>query len=152
MLTSTWPFLNENMVSLFLTKCFCYVCIMCSITLSFQTVLSERFINNAVAQSLFIKKPTLSFYFDFILYHRAMKRNVFRWALITLKIYSIRHILLYMCLTLIPFIPLLTDLYACFKRLSMMILIESKSMLIVYWLGDRKLINAYLTKKQHTKY
>ena len=26
------------------------------------------------------------------------------------------------------------------------ILIESKSMLIVYWLGDRKLINAYLTK------
>ena len=28
----------------------------------------------------------------------------------------------------------------------MLILIESRSMLIVYWLGDRKLINAYLTK------
>ena len=27
-----------------------------------------------------------------------------------------------------------------------LILIESRSMLIVYWLGDRKLINAYLTK------
>ena len=27
----------------------------------------------------------------------------------------------------------------------MLILIESRSMLIVYWLGDRKLINAYLT-------
>ena len=24
--------------------------------------------------------------------------------------------------------------------------VESRSMLIVYWLGDRKLINAYLTK------
>ena len=28
----------------------------------------------------------------------------------------------------------------------MLILIESRSMLIVYWLDDRKLINAYLTK------
>ena len=28
----------------------------------------------------------------------------------------------------------------------MLILIESRSILIVYWLGDRKLINAYLTK------
>ena len=27
-----------------------------------------------------------------------------------------------------------------------LILIESRSMLIVYWVGDRKLINAYLTK------
>ena len=30
----------------------------------------------------------------------------------------------------------------------MLILIESRSMLIVYWLGDRKLIKAYLTPKQ----
>ena len=28
----------------------------------------------------------------------------------------------------------------------MLILIESRSMLIVYWLDDRKLINAYLIK------
>ena len=28
----------------------------------------------------------------------------------------------------------------------MLILIKSRSMLIIYWLGDRKLINAYLTK------
>ena len=28
----------------------------------------------------------------------------------------------------------------------MLILIESRPMLIVYWLGDRKLINEYLTK------
>ena len=29
----------------------------------------------------------------------------------------------------------------------LIILIESRSMLIVYWLGDRKLIIAYLSKK-----
>ena len=32
--------------------------------------------------------------------------------------------------------------------IQMLILIESRSMLIVYWLGDRKLIKAYLTPKQ----
>ena len=54
---------------------------------------------------------------------------------------------------LIPSIPLIADPYACFACLIilmliilMLILIESRSMLIVYWLGDRKLINAYLTK------
>ena len=30
----------------------------------------------------------------------------------------------------------------------MLILIEGRSMLIVYWLGDRKLINAYFTKNR----
>ena len=30
----------------------------------------------------------------------------------------------------------------------MLILIESRSMLIVYWLGDRKLINAYFTNNK----
>ena len=30
--------------------------------------------------------------------------------------------------------------------IMMLILIESSSMLIVYWLGNRKLMNAYLTK------
>ena len=39
--------------------------------------------------------------------------------------------------------------FACWSLclLILIILIESRSMLIVYWLGDRKLINAYLTKK-----
>ena len=49
--------------------------------------------------------------------------------------------------------------YACWflcllcLLILMLILIESRSMLIVYWIGDRKLINAYLTTtKKHTKY
>ena len=37
----------------------------------------------------------------------------------------------------------------CFLIL-MLILIESRSMLILYWLGDRMLTNAYLTKKKNS--
>ena len=53
---------------------------------------------------------------------------------------------------LIPSIPLFADPYAWLFLLNLMliilmlILIESRSMLIVYWLGERKLINAHLTK------
>ena len=35
----------------------------------------------------------------------------------------------------------------CLLCLLMLILIENKSMLIVYWVVDRKLINVYLTKR-----
>ena len=68
--------------------------------------------------------------------------------------YSTRHTFWY-SLMLIPSIPMLP--YACWSLsllsllilmliILMLILIESRSLLIVYWLGDRKLINAYLSK------
>ena len=42
--------------------------------------------------------------------------------------------------------PCLLCLLILMLVILMLILIESRSMLIVHWLGDRKLINAYLTK------
>ena len=54
----------------------------------------------------------------------------------------------------IPYILLLADPYALLCSLIlimiilMRILIESRSMLMVYWFGDRKLINGYLTENR----
>ena len=53
---------------------------------------------------------------------------------------------------LIPTIPLFADpnclicLLILMLMILMMIMIKRSSMLSMYWLGDRKLVNAYLTK------
>ena len=109
---------------------------------------SRSVMAGAIKIPLYSKDVSANLSLNFTSLHRQLKcfyiNEIF--LLQTKTIYSTRHTFWY-SLMLIPSIHLLADPYACFAWLTLMLIpIENRSMLIVYWFGDRKWINAYLTK------